>query len=66
MTGDLFEDLREALGCMYISDIRLDSNRQQAIRITLSFAYEDYSEKQWNDLSNYLQHSFGSVSREVP
>lgn len=54
MTGDLFEDLREEMGCMHISDIRVGRNRQWAIRIALSFSYEDYEEKQWNDLANYL------------
>lgn len=55
MTGDLFEDLREAIGCTYISDIRLDGNRLQAILVASSFSHENYSKKQWDDISHYLR-----------
>ena len=55
MTGELFEDLRVAVGCTFISDIRVDENRQRTIRVASSFEHEHYSEKQWNDLADYLK-----------
>lgn len=57
MTGDLFENLRDAMGCMYISDIRLEKNKKRAISIASYLRQKYYSEKQWNDLVDYLKHT---------
>lgn len=53
-TKDLFEALKEAVGCMYISDLCYTPYREQAIRKAKRMELSAYGEPQIDDLCNYL------------
>lgn len=58
-TKDLFEALKEAVGCMYISDLSYTPYREQAIREAKRMDLSPFDDRQITDLCNYL-----SVSQE--
>lgn len=52
---DLFETLAEGISCDYISDLRLNSNREKIRQYFLHFnTDEQYGLRQWEDLADYL------------
>lgn len=55
-TLDLFECLREKVGCTYISDFPFISKQdpETIIQALRSLCPSDYPLKQWNDLLEYL------------
>lgn len=51
---DLFEEIREALGCEYISDIRIGTALRDARRIVAQKDLTAYSVRELADISEYL------------
>jgi len=51
---DIFEDLKRAVGCMYISDIASGETRKQARIIVCDMNIPDYPLSQLSDLYHYL------------
>lgn len=49
---DLFELLKNKIGCDYISDLKQGNNREMAIRILNNSNYKNHY--QYNDICNYL------------
>jgi len=52
--GDLFEDLKEYLGCLFISDIDSEEFRCKACLALISSAFTGYAVEQWQDMMEYL------------
>lgn len=50
----LLEDLRELVGCGYISDLRFVNNHEIIQKAILQLEPDDYSPSQWKDLLCYL------------
>ena len=51
---DLFEDLKEKVGCDYISDLKYGTNPSFAARRVSRLQQDEYDLPQWNDLADYL------------
>lgn len=51
---DLFEDVRDSIGCMYISDMKLPAYREKAIRRMASVDLSHYSIADLEDMAEYL------------
>lgn len=51
---DIFEDLREIIGCMYISDMRRTPYRHRALCSVTFLDLDLYPIEQLSDLSEYL------------
>lgn len=51
---DLFEYLRVQLNLDYISDLTLNENIEKVESLIKTIDYEQFSKKQWEDLSEYL------------
>ena len=52
--NDLFEDLREETGAMYISDLRHSPYHELAIQILSQMCGEGYTISEWNEALEYL------------
>ena len=51
---NLFEDLKEKVGCDYISDPKYGTNPSSAARCVSLLQRDEYDLPQWNDLAEYL------------
>ena len=51
---DLFEDLREAMCCDYISDLKYYQNSTAVVCAALRFEPSNYKLSEWNDLVDYI------------
>lgn len=61
-TKDLFEALKEAVGCMYISDLSYTPYREQAIREAKRMDLSPFDDRQITDLCNYLSVSQDEIA----
>ncbi|GEM_PF-6328103 len=52
--GDLFEELRQCVGCEFVSDMRSGAERREALRAAAELNVTDYPLSQWKDLARYL------------
>lgn len=52
--NDLFEDLREETGALYISDLRHSPYHELAIQILSQMCGEGYTISEWNEALEYL------------
>ncbi len=52
--ADLFEDVRHAVGCLYISDLRTDLYRPLAIQVMHDLDLTHYSTATLADMAVYL------------
>ena len=52
--NDLFEDLREETGALYISDLRHSPYHERAIQILSQECGERYTISEWNEALEYL------------
>ena len=50
----LLDDLQELVGCLYLSDLRLVSNRERVRLALKQLKAEDYPPCQWQDAVHYL------------
>ena len=53
-SGDLFEDLKEWLGCQFISDIKSEEFQCEACWALISPVFTGYAVEQWQDMMGYL------------
>ena len=63
---DLFEELRDGLGCDYISDMKVPPYRERAKRHMAKKALEKYPLHVLNDVADYLyggKHRFGTTAQ---
>ena len=51
---DVFEDMREKIGCLYISD--LHNHQQQVYLLMKNYDWEIYPRRQLDDLCQYVFH----------
>ena len=51
---DIFEKLKKAVGCTYISDMRTEPYCSKAKSLLKEMGIDDYSLKELNDISFYL------------
>ena len=51
---DLFEELKNEIGCEYISDLRFGANNQLAKAIMRNINVNDYTLAELNDMAEYL------------
>lgn len=52
--ADLFEDVKNESGCMYISDIKTGPGRMQAIRAMCAMDLTPYPMSSIEDMADYL------------
>lgn len=63
---DLFEELVDKLGCMYISDLTVDPYNQAAKKLMAKTNCQQYSISTLNDMANYLygdKHCFETMTQ---
>lgn len=53
-SGDLFEDLKEWLGCQFVSDINSKEFQCEACWALISPIFTGYTLEQWQDMMEYL------------
>jgi hypothetical protein len=51
---DLLDDLYEAVGCTYLSDLRLRSNHKRVVQALAQLSPQDYTPAQWQEAVRYL------------
>ena len=74
MRADIFEDLKDQIGCEYISDLPFEPQRTTAIRCVSQMnmsQLHQYELCQFNDLAQYiyiylLEPSFAAMMRSCP
>lgn len=53
-TGNLLDDLQQAMGMVYLSDVRADSCRAQVLAALRSIGISAYPLGQWEEALRYL------------